>query len=167
METKEVMEVLRSIERGEIRVNPIDDPDNWNNVSYKLSNGLTLIVFVDAGYFDYVEAILDEKENRVFEWGMSDYVDDYRPNQKIEKEVYKIDKNRSYTAEKNVKVEYFDKCEENSTPANITCLCCHETKGCGDWEKTISTMINEVDEFSIKHYDCDPVFGPQIKLVYV
>ncbi len=55
----EIFAVLYAIERGEIALEPIDDPREIfaGDVRYRASNGWTLTVFNDCNEWDYLDSV--------------------------------------------------------------------------------------------------------------
>lgn len=56
----QVLEVLEKIHKGELTVAPIETIDEANffgNVAYAISNGWSIVVFIDGGEFDYIDSV--------------------------------------------------------------------------------------------------------------
>lgn len=55
-----VLEVLKKIHRGELAVapvEPIEESNFFGDVTYAVSNGWSITVFIDGGEFDYVDNV--------------------------------------------------------------------------------------------------------------
>lgn len=100
----EVLAVLHAIERGEITVTflGIGPPKNTHcgNISYRASNGWTLVVFNDCDEWDYLDSVImpdgvvtdfwDACEEDPFGTDEYEEVRNYGPPEDIEGSVYGI-----------------------------------------------------------------------------
>jgi hypothetical protein len=59
MESGEVLQLLLEIERGEVSLTALEDPQRVysGEVRYRASNGLELVVFNDANQWDYLDSV--------------------------------------------------------------------------------------------------------------
>ena len=91
---KEVVELLTSIESGQITLTPSKDPSTVyaGNVHYRASNGWEITVFNDANEWDYIDLIRssDGRELNFDDIDRMQNIRDYSPSKQIASIRYKI-----------------------------------------------------------------------------
>lgn len=94
MET-DILRVLRAIEAGEVRLTPdgrADPRQDLGRIGYTTSTGWHLVVFNDAGNWDYLEEITapDGRSAGFEEMDTMPQVCTYQPSLEVSREIYGI-----------------------------------------------------------------------------
>lgn len=166
MTNLEIVKMLFRVSSGQIPLEPKSDPDKVyiGTASYVTPEGWQFDVYIDCGWFDYLEAVYDPSRTKLWEWGDDEsFLANWRPNQKAEKEIWKIGRQRPYTAEW-IDTQYVTGNDPSTGPARFVYKC-RRCNAEGSQEIPLDALyVSDItNKFSEEHYSCDPIYGPQIK----
>lgn len=157
MDVNIIKDFLSKVEKKVITITPdFNIHDAYSgNYCYKASNGWSIIVFIDCDEWDYIDSIEDESGNTIHDYN-SGYLEDYRPNQKVIKEVYLLEQDKPYLSEYWIRYNF----DNQSKHIIMNCDMCNN-KMCFDFRYFNSTvdMMKVVDSFSHLHYYCNPIYN--------
>lgn len=149
------MQFLKDIESGVITLTIKQDleehcPKHGNRI-YTASNGWEIAVYIDDDYFDYIDYILDEKGHHIEQ--LDDWVM-YRPNQLVEKDIWKINLDRPFESETLQKMP-------SRNLIGMQCTKCGN-RVIADEKDTIGSFEQKHTALAIACYEtCDGRYGPQ------
>lgn len=153
-----IKDFINKVNSGVITITPeFDIYDAYNgNYVYKASNGWSIIVFIDCGEWDYIDSIKDESGNIVYDFDHR--LDDYRPNQKVIKEIYGLNKDKPYFSENWVHWNT----NQESKHAILNCdICNHKMYFDYKYFNSTANLMDIVDSFYILHYYCNPIYSEE------
>ena len=92
MKETEILQLLRDIERGKVKLkkSPPTDclSDHYGNVKYEIDNSWVLWVFFDCGGWDYLDRIISPAGDRLEFDEFSEKLKGYCPPEKVRREIY-------------------------------------------------------------------------------
>lgn len=65
--------------------------DTWmGDIVFDIENGYKIAIFSDCFCWDYINYIMDEKDNLIYEFDRDSPISDYQVSDDIAKKIYKI-----------------------------------------------------------------------------